>query len=673
MKKNFLMKFTLLSLLFTIVSCKNENHKLETIIVKEPTCTSEGLGYEQCSICKKKSNEIVIPALGHNYYVRVKEPNCTESGYTIKNCTRCGDEEKYDEKPALGHTIIDYDVPVDCENQGFTHHQCIRCGYNYDDNICAPLGHDFVITNQELTCTNDQFTKKVCRKCNYTEIENYQKALGHTYKVISHIVPSCTSEGLIKRKCEVCGHEDTEILPQVEHDLVHHEGKEPTCSESGYKPYDTCRNCSYTTYEGLEPTSNSHNYEEKIKEATTSTSGYIYKECSICHDIVIVTYIDPIKSNQIIDTKLTDHYVESFRNDDDNYFVLYGGKIKDLVLHKFNNFYWDKSIEEIDSYPRYVIEAKEAALQETFENSVNQATANVKDLLLTSQSTNFKFKTIDKSLDTSLDEECVKILKNKYNVNPFELQNENYVSLKEAINPLKNSIADENNLFKFDKTKYQYDHYYSYCAIADVNIYIGVKYDKLNNKLYYKIYTALASGIKNELYSSLNDNIGLITPQIKLDSTIIQEITKTPSDYATNHPKVIKKWEHSNGGVKSFTVSTHPYYIDLTIGGVKELYESGYDKFSMEIQYRFSSGTKAALHFQITVLGKPMSLSGKDEYTDVSRDQDRNETFYMLTSTIANDSGISINFSYHYFNPFGSYTVQYFRIIFTFYSSRATY
>ena len=36
-----------------------------------------------------------------------------------------------------------------------------------------------------------------------------------------------------------------------DHELVHHEGKLPTCTEPGWKPYDTCKNCAYTTYEGL--------------------------------------------------------------------------------------------------------------------------------------------------------------------------------------------------------------------------------------------------------------------------------------------------------------------------------------------------------------------------------------------------------------------------------------
>ena len=35
------------------------------------------------------------------------------------------------------------------------------------------------------------------------------------------------------------------------HDLVHHDGQAPTCENDGWAPYDTCKNCDYTTYTAI--------------------------------------------------------------------------------------------------------------------------------------------------------------------------------------------------------------------------------------------------------------------------------------------------------------------------------------------------------------------------------------------------------------------------------------
>ena len=52
--------------------------------------------------------------------------------------------------------------------------------------------------------------------------------------------------------CTVCG---AVVSPAQQHELVHHEGKAPTHSASGWAAYDTCANpgCSYTTYQALAP------------------------------------------------------------------------------------------------------------------------------------------------------------------------------------------------------------------------------------------------------------------------------------------------------------------------------------------------------------------------------------------------------------------------------------
>ena len=62
--------------------------------------------------------------------------------------------------------------------------------------------------------------------------------------------PSCTEDGLKRADCKYCENYQTEVIP-MGHTLTANTGKEPTCTEIGWKEYQTCAYCDYTTYEEL--------------------------------------------------------------------------------------------------------------------------------------------------------------------------------------------------------------------------------------------------------------------------------------------------------------------------------------------------------------------------------------------------------------------------------------
>ena len=65
------------------------------------------------------------------------------------------------------------------------------------------------------------------------------------------------------------------------HDLEHHEGKAPSCTEEGYAAYDTCRNCDYSTYQKIAPTG--HSIETIVITApSASKAGKVREVCSVC-------------------------------------------------------------------------------------------------------------------------------------------------------------------------------------------------------------------------------------------------------------------------------------------------------------------------------------------------------------------------------------------------------
>ena len=73
----------------------------ESVVVKEPTCTEEGLKEGTCSVCGEKAQE-KIAAKGHTFgeAVVTKEATETETGLKTKTCTVCG-ETKEEEIPYL--------------------------------------------------------------------------------------------------------------------------------------------------------------------------------------------------------------------------------------------------------------------------------------------------------------------------------------------------------------------------------------------------------------------------------------------------------------------------------------------------------------------------------------------------------------------------------------------
>lgn len=65
------------------------------------------------------------------------------------------------------------------------------------------------------------------------------------------VFPMCEVTGELRRQCTKCGLYEVTATPALGHDYVHHDEKEATITEAGYKDYDTCTRCDYTTYEEI--------------------------------------------------------------------------------------------------------------------------------------------------------------------------------------------------------------------------------------------------------------------------------------------------------------------------------------------------------------------------------------------------------------------------------------
>ena len=109
---------------------------------------------------------------------------------------------------------------------------------------------------------------------NFSSIEfEYESA-----DILCHVIgpaPTCTSA----QACTMCG---KEFLPALGHDEVAHEGRAPTCAQSGCEPYVTCKRCDYSTYKEINVLPHDVvTYEYKLPTCTEPGND-IYEVCKNC-------------------------------------------------------------------------------------------------------------------------------------------------------------------------------------------------------------------------------------------------------------------------------------------------------------------------------------------------------------------------------------------------------
>ena len=76
----------------------------------------------------------------------------------------------------------------------------------------------------------------------------------HTESVLGAILPTCEEHGLTEGSCcAVCKAvlSAQQVVPALGHDYEDHAEKKPTTEEAGWRAYQTCSRCDYSTYEEL--------------------------------------------------------------------------------------------------------------------------------------------------------------------------------------------------------------------------------------------------------------------------------------------------------------------------------------------------------------------------------------------------------------------------------------
>ena len=230
----------------------------------DPTCTTSGLTQgKHCSICGAiLKAQTVIPALGHFLeHHDGKEATCTEIGWDeYDTCKRGGcDYTTYHEISALDHDMVHHErKEPTCSEIGWEAYEgCTRCDYkvNYVELPKKQHTSSWWIIDVPATCDQDGHQKKICMECTTLLEEETIPAKHHSdTEWRTDKEPTCTETGDSRLYCKDCGiFLNWKAIPALGHDLEHHEGKEPTITEVGWEPYDTCKRegCEYTTYKEI--------------------------------------------------------------------------------------------------------------------------------------------------------------------------------------------------------------------------------------------------------------------------------------------------------------------------------------------------------------------------------------------------------------------------------------
>ena len=321
---------------------QTHEHKWNTEVISEASCTTDGVTRHTCSICGDTYDDVVkgghkwtYKKTGTNTSVCLctvcgktkehdfsifsdkesekKAPTCTKAGMVVATYADCGRRRwVYDEtRPALGHdwkdngdgtatcqregcgkshthTLDEGEVTKkpSCEEKGVKTYRCTEtnCNYTKTEDIAA-TGHnwnDGKITTK-ASCDHTGVKIYTCKTCGDTRTETIAM-LEHTWddgQVTTK--PSCTEKGIRTYTCKVCKATKTEDIEATGHDYKVKDHKDATCTEDGYTT-SVCKNCGDEKKETIKATGHDWNKGEVTTKATCTEAGVMTYTCNVCKE-----------------------------------------------------------------------------------------------------------------------------------------------------------------------------------------------------------------------------------------------------------------------------------------------------------------------------------------------------------------------------------------------------
>lgn len=277
-----------------------KHNYVETVV--RPTCTEQGYSTFRCENVDLNTGAVCgdelakgnyVPALGHAKRVEItKAPTCTENGEEVWYCWRCPAIIGGRDLPAFGHTAEEDDgdcttavhcatcdsVVVAAKDQHTPNTDSTDCTVEVSCTDCEEVLREATqhVPGPAATCKADQ----ICTVCNKVLVEkspNFHPQDDSVCGIAITRWPTCTEGAAGTLFCHLCATQDqeldwntvkdnqgdyaewiVELLKPEGHNLVQVKAKEATCQEAGYKAYEYCTKCDYTTYEATNIAPDNH-------------------------------------------------------------------------------------------------------------------------------------------------------------------------------------------------------------------------------------------------------------------------------------------------------------------------------------------------------------------------------------------------------------------------------
>ena len=302
----------------TCIYCNEAGSKASHSFVEQPdarylkseaTCASPAVYYKVCSDCGYQTPSTFesgdIDPNNHDLqrHEEVKAPTCTEKGWSAYyTCSRC-DYTAYQETDALDHDWNDW-----TSNGNKTHTRTckrdpshteteacsgVSCG---DTGACSVCGGAYTVEHKYDESSWSCDDAGHWRNCVYCHEKG--ETASHSFEMHEQTAATCVSKAVYARVCSDCDyHGGNFIFGNINpdnHDLIPHAGKAATCTEKGWKAYNTCSRCDYSTYEELAALGHDP-IPHAGKAATCTESGWeAYDTCKRCdYSTYVELPIDP--------------------------------------------------------------------------------------------------------------------------------------------------------------------------------------------------------------------------------------------------------------------------------------------------------------------------------------------------------------------------------------------
>ena len=233
---------------FQCPDCKLEYFTSSVAHTETIAATCQSPAY--CEDCKSYYGS----KAGHNWSAW----SISDENQHVRTCQTPGcDAVEYADHTGGGATCIKEGTCTDCGASYHTDHNWgawKKADENQHVSTCQNSGCNQTQSGEHTGGNATCSTEGTCTVC----YGSYKDSNNHTGPYTNAYAPSASSatQHTVTETCTGCG--KISRTYDEDHDREFHAAQAPTCKAEGWKSYETCKHCTYSTYSAIEPDPNAH-------------------------------------------------------------------------------------------------------------------------------------------------------------------------------------------------------------------------------------------------------------------------------------------------------------------------------------------------------------------------------------------------------------------------------